>query len=302
MLSSNCILCDNNTNKEIYIQHQNFKIILCNNCGLLYQYTPEPIESLSNIYDNIYEENPREIQKKYYWKKRMKAFFDDIDKYIKKPGHLLDFGCSYGLLMEYFIAKGWEATGIDISENAISHARSKGLKCYLKLENITSKDKFDVIVMSNVLEHLKEPIDTLRRVKDLLSKEGIIYIRVPNAESIIFPNRRQSFIGDLKPHEHLFYFNKDTLALLFKKVGLKSYIKTDGTIDLGNVINNYLRRMFVLKNSWQNLNYKKEVEKKSKYLSAKYFYGEVLSVLGYIPLGKNNREIVAFASRNNVMS
>jgi len=295
-----CILCENN-NTEVFIKHDNFEIIRCNECGLYYQNTPKQFETLSNIYNNMYEERPQKVQNKFYWKKRMKTLYRDIKKYQKDEGSLLDIGCSYGFLMDNFIKKGWRATGIDVSRNAVNYAKSKGLNCFNSaLLDSRFENKFDVIIMDNVLEHLEDPVEALSLVKNWLANKGIIYIRVPNIESKAFLFKRKSFIGDLKPFEHLFYFSKHTLKLLLNKVGLKSHVTTDGRVNIGTILNRYFRSKLVFRNSWQALNYRTKTEKKKKYLMAKSIYGEMLWFLGCVPIGPRNSEVVATASLNDL--
>jgi len=298
MSNKRCKICDRDS-PEVFIKHKNFEILRCKHCGLYFQNALVDVVPLNILYNNIYTELPHTYLNMSYYSFRMKTQFDDISGYKKKPGNLLEIGCSYGNLLEYFIKKGWEATGIDISKNAIKNAKSKGLDCYnVSLEEFKPKSKFDVIILSNVLEHLQDPQGCLRLIKGWLKEQGIIYIRVPNAESIVLPSARQSFIGDLKPFEHFFYFNKSNLEMLLNQIGLKSCIKTDGAINLGNVLNCYFRSKIVLNQSWQDLNVKKCPKEKRFYLLAKHIYGEILTVLSFINLGPKNRELVAFAGLN----
>ncbi|MDD5005796.1 MAG: class I SAM-dependent methyltransferase [Candidatus Omnitrophica bacterium] len=297
MVIKNCIICDDNSSAEIYINHKDFVIIHCKKCNLCYQQTIRQVGSLEAIYNNIYESSPYVIKNKYYWKNKMKACYQEISRYKKKPGNLFDIGCSYGFLMEFFISKGWNATGMDICENAITYARKQGLDCYMAdIANFRHNNKFDVIVMDNVLEHFENPLEYLKLVKNFLAKDGIIYIRVPNVESVMLSSKIQSFLGDLKPFEHLFYFSKDTLNLLFDKAGLKGFMKTDGQASIGNLLNCYFRSKVVLGNSWQNLNYRVPSDKKKFYFLLKHIYGEIMSILDNIRFGSKDREIVAIAS------
>ncbi|MDD5355954.1 MAG: class I SAM-dependent methyltransferase, partial [Candidatus Omnitrophica bacterium] len=211
---NNCILCNSNNNTEIYIQHRDFEIVYCKTCNLYYQQTVKHVD-LEEMYNNIYQAKPPDTKNKRYWKNRIKAIYEDIYPHHKQPGTLLDVGCSYGLLMEYFISRGWRATGIDICENAILHAKEKGLNCYVAAaENFKSDRKFDVIIMDNTLEHFENPLKSLFSLKDLLAQDGIIYIRVPNVESVVLFSGFRNFLGNMKPFEHLFYFSKSALALL----------------------------------------------------------------------------------------
>lgn len=294
-----CIICENNNNTEVYIHHKNFEIIHCKKCGLYFQHTPEEFIPLLQVYNNIYDDQPYSIKNEFYYDRHFMNQYNDVAAYLKITGSVLDIGCNYGWFMEYFTRRGWEATGIDISDKAIRYARSKGLNCYNATpETFHPERKFNAIILSNVLEHLERPKETLMIIKDWLFNKGVIYIRVPNTESIVLPNRYQSFIGDLHPFEHFFYFSHNNLKLLLDKAGLKSFIKTDSRVDVARVLNCYFRSKIVLRESWQNLNFKTETKHKKIYLLLKHIYGEIINIIGNIPIGPNNRELVALAFIN----
>lgn len=296
MSNNNCIVC-NSEKTEIFLHHESFNILKCLGCGLYYQDTQNKFATLKMIYDNIYEESPKSFANSKYYEKRSKVQYDDVMEFSKKKGSMLEVGCSYGSLMEFFIKNGWQAKGIDISENAIRYTKSKRLDCFnVTPEEFKPKEKFDVIILSNVLEHLENPLNSLNIIKNWLSETGFIYIRVPNVESKILPSQRQSFLGDLKPFEHFFYFNQKNLKLLFKKAGLHGYMKTDGFINIGNALNCYFRSKIVMRSSWHDFNFKTKTSQKKIYLFLKHVYGEILTFLTYVPIGPKNREIVAWAS------
>ena len=293
MSIKNCIICGNNNNAEIYLRYKDFEIIYCKKCNLYYQQTKRQ-EVMGEIYNNIYQKNPPNIQNKYYWKDKAKSIYKDISVYRNKPGSLLDAGCSYGLLMEYFISKGWKATGIDICENAISHARNKGLDCQVaSADSFSNGDKFDVIIMDNTLEHFEDPIKSLVLLKNMLSSDGIIYIGVPNVDSVLLPSRFKDFLGNLKPFEHFFYFSKSALESLLNTTGLDVYVKTDNNVSLADVLNCYFRSKVAAKDYWQNLNYRVSADKKKTYFLFKHIYGEIMSILGKVQVGPRDRELVA---------
>jgi 2-polyprenyl-3-methyl-5-hydroxy-6-metoxy-1,4-benzoquinol methylase len=112
-----------------------------------------------------------------------------VPYYIKKELNgtetILDFGCGFGQLISAFISEGFhDVYGCDINEEAIKYCKSNGLKIYSNIEEINIK--FDVIVMSHVLEHIDKEriIPTLQILKEkLLNVDGKIFILVPNAQS-----------------------------------------------------------------------------------------------------------------------
>ena len=107
-------------------------------------------------------------------------FLDNISTTDK----VLDLGCGAGFLAFVLAQKAKEVVGIDITKENIAKARQKfklpNLKFILgDILEYNFKESFDIIVLSNVLEHLKERVDFLKRLNGLAPK---ILIRVPLLE------------------------------------------------------------------------------------------------------------------------
>ncbi|MDP2950921.1 MAG: class I SAM-dependent methyltransferase [bacterium] len=103
---------------------------------------------------------------------------------IKADERVLDIGCGQGFLSFEIAQKAKEVIGIDIDKENIAKANQKFAFPNLKfvLEDIlqyNSEDRFDVLVLSNVLEHIKERVDFLKRLSGFAPK---ILIRVPLLE------------------------------------------------------------------------------------------------------------------------
>ncbi|MBE2184058.1 MAG: class I SAM-dependent methyltransferase [Anaerolineae bacterium] len=106
---------------------------------------------------------------------------------------VLDAGSGTGYGAHYLIQNGAaEVVGIDISEKAVAFSKQRfqaeGLSYHtMSLEQLTfsSATKFDVIFTSNVLEHIAEPDEFLRRATDLLTTDGIFIMAVPPIWSLL---------------------------------------------------------------------------------------------------------------------
>lgn len=128
-------------------------------------------------------------------------------------GKLLDIGCGTGRFLHEARTRGYNVWGIDISSSAIESARIKfGLnKVYhFTLENFVKEfpqEKFDIITMFEVLEHLDNPQETILQVYSLLKPNGYLAISVPNR------NRRFEFLpeGTDIPPNHLTRWNSKAL-------------------------------------------------------------------------------------------
>ena len=98
------------------------------------------------------------------------------------PGRLLDVGCGRGDLGAYLIARGWTVTGIEPSANAAEAARARGLDARRgTLDDVELEaGAYDAAVFRHSLEHLTDPVEALRRVREALRPGGLVLISVPN--------------------------------------------------------------------------------------------------------------------------
>ena len=112
--------------------------------------------------------------------------------------------------------------------NYTSYCKNKGLKAEISnLENLNllGNTKFDFIIMNNVLEHLRDPISIIKKVKLFLKKNGVLFIEVPNDFNLFQLSGK--FVNKIKndwwvnPPAHLNYFSHDTLEFFLKKLGFK---------------------------------------------------------------------------------
>lgn len=128
-------------------------------------------------------------------------------EYAKK-GSLLDMPCGDGTLTEMFLPYFDQVTGIDASSKHLAEAQKRlpDVRFHQALiEDVELEDRFDTIVMLNVLEHVQDPIFVLRKAADLLKDDGVLIVHVPNALAI---NRKISVImGSLESCEELSPFD-----------------------------------------------------------------------------------------------
>jgi len=139
----------------------------------------------------------------------------------RKSVQLLELGCGDGrFLASLADLKHVEATGIDVSDASIARARALGLKARLAAINdiFGSNERFDMIVMTHVLEHVESPLFVIESCKRLLHHGGEIMFSVPYS-----PTSREylrSDIMNLPPH-HLTRWNMASLRCLAEVSKLK---------------------------------------------------------------------------------
>jgi SAM-dependent methyltransferase len=139
-------------------------------------------------------------------------------------GRLLDIGCGEGLFLHY-ARRRYRVTGIDIDRDAVATARQmygvdRVYPMSLKEFNrIFGNQRFDVITMFDVLEHLDDPMGHLTIVKDLLTPEGVLVISLPNRD-------RKSFSADMMaiadyPPNHMTRWNAAALRNFITHLGFE---------------------------------------------------------------------------------
>jgi SAM-dependent methyltransferase len=138
------------------------------------------------------------------------------------PGRrrLLDFGCGAGGFLVEARAAGFDVMGLELNRDLARHVeREHGIPVHSGLvdEAAFAPERFDVIVSSQVFEHLVEPRATLRELAGHLRQPGLLLIEVPN----LHDTRERLSRGAIMDDSHLFYFNKRSLGSMLGAEGFR---------------------------------------------------------------------------------
>lgn len=142
----------------------------------------------------------------------------------------LDVGCGAGAFLTAFAKDGWAAEGTELSSVAAERLESMGFRIHAgAIEDLRLPEQhYDVAILSEVLEHLRDPRAALANTVRGLRRGGAVYLTTPNyaALSRRVLGSRWRIIG---VPEHLYYFSRRSLAALLAAVGLVSVrIWTEG--------------------------------------------------------------------------
>lgn len=151
----------------------------------------------------------------YYFEER----FNRIMNLKKNTSNLrwLDVGAGYGLWQDFLLKKGVRSLGIEIEKGVAKTAQERGFEVLIQsIEEFETEEKFDVITMCDVLEHVKDPVEVLNKCFQLLSENGLLYIQVPNVLGFKLPMNHSYGLPF-----HLWQFNKKTLLSLISKTNLR---------------------------------------------------------------------------------
>ena len=141
------------------------------------------------------------------------------------PLSICEIGCGNGQLLEELQGMGHSVVGIEPDATARSLAvNERNLPVYAgTAEDIPPEiqsQRYDVIIMCHVLEHTIDPILALQNVMQLLAPQGKLVIETPNNAALSLTLSGITWFS-LRVPEHLFFFTKDSLHGICKKVGLQ---------------------------------------------------------------------------------
>lgn len=136
-------------------------------------------------------------------------------------GTLLDVGCNEGRGLEFYRGSGFTAEGLELNSKAAEVARGKGFTVYgSTLERFATGNKYDVVVLSNVLEHSLNPREMLEHIHRLLNSNGQVWISCPNSRSWLRSLFGRFWINWHVPF-HIVHFSSRTLADMLEKSGFE---------------------------------------------------------------------------------
>jgi len=140
----------------------------------------------------------------------------------KKPISILEIGCGTGQYYEAWKELDVKWTGIEVNKQMLDFCASK--KIPVKNINLMEEgieEQYDVVFLSQVLEHIITPNAFLMKVRELLLNGGILHIDVPNHNSIISLLRKinpfQKDYGFIQPNHHLIAYTDKSLSYLLKQ-------------------------------------------------------------------------------------
>lgn len=135
---------------------------------------------------------------------------------------VLEIGCAEGFFLNRIIERkngNIKVFGVEPSKRYLETARHLLPKGYFyghMLDMVDfGKERFDLVVLRHVLEHVPLPIRNLDIISELLTPSGALYVEVPDTE------KATPSVSHFFHHEHLSYFTVETLSTAFARAGFK---------------------------------------------------------------------------------
>jgi 2-polyprenyl-3-methyl-5-hydroxy-6-metoxy-1,4-benzoquinol methylase len=214
-----------------YGQHP--QIVECRHCGLVYANPRWPGGDLIAAYAAVEDETY--VNERAGRELTFSQHLRDMER-VTGPADgrsLLDVGAYIGVFVDVARQNGWQATGVEPSRWAAAVAQRQGLPVLLGTQHAPELQgqRFDVITMWDVIEHVDDPAAEIRQAYQLLQPGGLLVIHTMDVDSLAarLMGPRWPWLMDM----HIYYFSQATLAKMLQQNGF--------TVIKSGAVGRYLR-------------------------------------------------------------
>lgn len=218
--AGSCELCGP-TQLRLFLEKNGFRLLQCQNCGLVFQDPSAVTLDLNEFYQDRYRpedflpQRPAKVRKSHRELRLLERLISGRE--------LIDVGCSYGFFVDVARQRGWNAKGVEVSQMAAEFARQTyGLEIfhgYLEQAAFPA-ESFDVVTIRHVLEHVPEPLAMLAEARRILKPGGLLLVAVPNVNCLGFKVAGVDWWW-IDPPTHLYYFTPQTLQRALESAGFR---------------------------------------------------------------------------------
>ncbi|MEO6788020.1 MAG: glycosyltransferase [Chthoniobacteraceae bacterium] len=231
---SYCPICG--SNQLFYsFSHQSHRVMRCADCAVMFL-NPQPSDAdLAKIYTECYflghesEEGRRNTSEMKCATARQ--YLAELARYAGTPsGRLIEVGCGEGDFLSEAETAGYDVTGVEYAAAACATAGrrlQRGRVLQGELADAKLPDShFDVCVLNDVIEHVRDPLAFLREIRRVLRPGGALFIATPDLRSWSARVMKERWM-EWKP-EHLTYFNRDNIQTALLKAGFGEVLLRPG--------------------------------------------------------------------------
>ena len=163
--------------------HQS-RLVECRDCGHMMLHPPPSDEELGRIYgENYWLQDGSDAERRHFSQLKQataRHYLNVVERCLgRHGGRLLEIGCGAGDLLAAAVELGYDVTGVEYSEHACARARERlgnsGRIVCGNVDRLTEKNYYDVCVIADVIEHVKDPREFLQQVYEKLRIGGIVF-------------------------------------------------------------------------------------------------------------------------------
>lgn len=234
-----CLFCGNTKTtstpfEDTVFNNKTFEYVQCTRCDLIFVHPLPNIDDITKMYPVEYQ---GALTAKAY------GGYDALFEKIKAAGDfktILDYGCGGGRFTVEAVEKGFDVTGVEYNPDLVSNLGKTFTKAaFLTIDDFYKADKkYDIIFLSNVLEHLTNPKEIMLKLKERLNKNGLFVLEGPVENNFNLTQLTRKIIFFIRKYifkkkathtpTHILYSNRKNQEQLFKDIGLTTvYFKVE---------------------------------------------------------------------------
>lgn len=228
----NCFVCEcDNLRLISEIDRYGFyyPTAVCTECGNVQQAEYYCNDVLVSFYERYYRKIYGNSSPEELYESQKEGKGASIYYFIKKhitPNRVLEVGCGAGGILSVFQDNRCEVLGLDFDDDYLDIARSKQIPVIKgSIDSLNKKDKYDLIILSHVLEHIIDPSVFLRKLSGHLNEGGVLYIEVPSLDHVSTGGYDYDLLRYWQ-NAHTIHFTTESLKLLCKRAGLSPIVTT----------------------------------------------------------------------------
>ena len=214
-----CICCGSLKFSPVCLREDNTLVVRCQECYLEFVNPLPTIEAMQGNYQKemIGNEADSGLHSNYILErqKRIKSFsklynsrLSLIESLYPSKGDLLDIGCGAGFFLNSAKERGWNCHGLEILPEYIKYAKENFALENIRFESLDEpltydENTFDVITLWDLIEHLRNPLKSLKQINRVMKPGGLLVIWTPNVKNAIV--LKEKWLG-YKTLQHLYFF------------------------------------------------------------------------------------------------
>jgi len=213
---------------DFLLTRKDFSLVKCEACGVVYTNPRINAQTIGDYYASGYTSYAaiRDNKLKRHIKNLAKLIYRDEHRKIacllrnNNVRTVLEVGPGNGGLIKYLYEHGFEVAGIELDNGCVERIKSMGIVCYHgTIESVKDLlQKYDAVIMCQVLEHVYHPKTSLKIIHSVLSENGLLYLSVPNIASFEARLFGKYWRG-LDLPRHITHFSSETLGSLLNNSG-----------------------------------------------------------------------------------
>ena len=200
-------------------------LLECQTCGFVF-FNESNQPDLTKLYTEDYfhgGEYTDYLGEEPALRRSMKRHLDQMARYQTASDRLLEVGCAYGFFLNEAKSRYSEVIGIDIAEEAVSHAK-QNLEIQAHTGDFTAhpftQASFDTICLWDTIEHLPNPDQFGQRALDLLKPGGHVFLTTGDISAFNARLRGRNW-RQIHPPTHVSYFSRATMKRMLERIGFE---------------------------------------------------------------------------------